>query len=140
MSQQQQSQRAIEEILLANGHYPPEAFAFVQRGLAFTVERLGRQDKPEGQRHVTGEELCDGLRDLAVRDWGHMARLVLSNLNIRKTEDFGRMVFYLIDNKLMQKQPEDTIEDFADVYDFVEAFDQGYHIDLSQTKEKAAAE
>lgn len=137
---QQHSQRAIEEILLANGHYPPEAFAFVQRGLAFTVQRLGRQDKPEGQRHVTGQELCEGLRDLAIREWGCLARLVLNSMNVRKTEDFGRMVFYLIDNKLMQKQPEDSIEDFAGVYDFADAFDRGYQIDLSETKEKAAAE
>jgi uncharacterized repeat protein (TIGR04138 family) len=124
-----QPQRPIEEILLANGYYPPEAFAFVQRGLQFTVERLGRRDKPEGERHVTGQELCWGLRDLAMKEWGHMARAVLSHLNIRRTDDFGKIVFYLIDNSLMQKRPEDNLEDFHAVFDFVEAMDRTYRIE-----------
>lgn len=133
-----QPQRSVEDVLLANGHYPPEAFAFVQRGLAFTVEKLGRQDRPEGERHVTGQELCVGLRELAVKEWGRLARPVLTHLNIRRTDDFGKMVFYLIDNSLMQKRPEDAVEDFFGVYDFAEAFDGPYRIDLSQVKEKAA--
>ena len=135
-----QQQRSIEEILLANGYYPPEAFAFVQRGLAHTVEKLGREARPEGERHVTGQELCNGLRDLALNEWGRLARLVLTRLNIRRTDDFGKIVFYLIENSLMQKRPEDTIDDFSGVFDFVEALDRGFHIDLSELKDKPAAE
>ena len=133
-----QQQKSIEEILTANGHYPPEAFGFVQRGLAHTVEHLGRQQRPEGERHVTGQELCHGLRELAFKEWGRMARMVLAHMNIRRTDDFGKIVFYLIDNSLMQKQPEDTVEDFFGVFDFTESFDDQYHIDLSALKEKAA--
>ncbi|MDD4891520.1 MAG: hypothetical protein PHU85_16500 [Phycisphaerae bacterium] len=133
-----QQQRSIEDILLANGYYPPEAFAFVQRGLAHTVEKLGRQDRPEGERHVTGQELCHGLRELALREWGQMARTVLKHLHIGRTDDFGKIVFYLIDHSLMQKRPEDTVEDFCGVYDFAAAFDADYQIDLSNLKEKAA--
>ncbi len=129
-----QQQRSIEEILLANGYYPPEAFAFVQRGLASTVERLGRSDRPEGERHVTGQELCWGLRDLAVAEFGLLARTVLNHLNIRRTDDFGRIVFYLIEHALMQKRPEDRQEDFHAVYDFREAMDHHCRIDLGDVK------
>jgi len=133
-----QPQKNVEELLLANGHYPLEAFAFVQRGLAHTVEKLGRQDRPEGERHVTGQELCVGLRDVAMKEWGRLARPVLGHMNIRRTDDFGRIVFYLIEHHMMQKRPEDTVEDFFGVFDFVEAFDRGYRIDLSEIKEKPA--
>jgi len=133
-----QQQKSIEEILLANGHYPPEAFAFVQRGLGYTVDKLGRLDRPEGERHVTGQELCHGLRELALKEWGRMARIVLAHMNIRRSDDFGKIVFYLIANSLMQKQPEDTVEDFFSVFDFVDAFDRNYRIDLSELKEKVA--
>ena len=133
-----QPQKNVEEVLLANGQYPLEAFAFVQRGLAHTVEKLGRQARPEGERHVTGQELCHGLRDVALKEWGRLARPVLSHMNIRRTDDFGRIVFFLIENHMMQKRPEDTVEDFFGVFDFVEAFDRGYRIDLSEIKEKPA--
>lgn len=77
-------------------------------------------------RHVGGRDLCWGLRDFALRRWGMMARLVLETWNIRKTEDFGRIVFGFIEADLMQKQPEDSLDDFQDVYCFDEAFDQAY--------------
>ncbi len=127
-----EQQKSVEEILLANGHYPPAAFEFVQRGLAWTVQQLERADKPEGERHVSGQELCEGIRDLALAEFGHMARVVLANWNIHKTDDFGKIVFYLIDHMMMQKRPEDRIEDFRNAYDFIKAFDRGYKIDLSQ--------
>lgn len=126
-----EQQRSVEEILLANGHYPPEAFELVQRGLAWTVEKLARADKPEGERHVTGQELCWGLRDMALHEFGHMARTVLGAMNIHKTDDFGKIVFYLIDHAMMQKRPEDRLEDFRNVYDFTQAMDRHYNIDLS---------
>ncbi|MCG3178993.1 MAG: hypothetical protein BIFFINMI_01323 [Phycisphaerae bacterium] len=124
-------QKSIEDILLANGHYPPEAFAFVQRGLAWTVEQLGRSEKPEGERHVSGQELSRGLCNFALHEWGLLARTVLESWNVRRTDDFGKIVFYLIENSLMQKQPEDSIEDFHAVYEFLPAMDRTYRIDLS---------
>ncbi len=131
-----QQQRSIEEILLANGYYPPEAFAFVQRGLAATVQALGRHERPEGERHVTGQELCLGLRELALKEWGHLARTVLAHLNIRRTDDFGKIVFYLIENALMQKRPEDSPNHFHNVFDFAEGLDLGYRIELGDEKKK----
>lgn len=74
-------------------------------------------------RHISGRELCWGLRDYALRRWGMLARVVLESWSITGSIDFGRIVFGFIDLDLMQRQPEDTIEEFREVYTFDEAFD-----------------
>ncbi len=77
-------------------------------------------------RHISGRELCWGLRDYAQRRWGLLASTVLDSWNIRKTEDFGRIVFGFIAADLMQKQPDDSLDDFRDVFSFAEAFDASF--------------
>lgn len=109
------------------GPHPPNAFIFVQEGLGHTIETLARTDPsfpPEG-RHVTGQELCMGLRDLALQRFGPLARTVLASWGIHSTEDFGRLVFALVDAGLLRKTDEDSLDDFRGVYDFDEAFGQG---------------
>jgi len=79
-------------------------------------------------RHVTGGEMCWGLREFALHRWGKLARRVLDSWNVRCTLDFGRIVFSMIEHEFMQKQPSDSIDDFNDVFDFEEAFDRSYDI------------
>ena len=111
------------------GLYPPEAFAFIQKGLNHTVQQChGKQKDPRASRHVTGQNLCDGLREVALAEWGRMARTVLRRWNITSTLDFGRIVFAMVDAGLMQKTEDDTIEDFRNVYDFRSAFEVEYQI------------
>jgi len=90
--------------------------------------------------HVSGAELCEGFRALARERWGFMASAVLRNWGIRGTVDIGSMVFALVNNGLLQKQPHDSIEDFRDVFDFEQAFDRSYRIDLSQLGKMPAGE
>jgi uncharacterized repeat protein (TIGR04138 family) len=73
-------------------------------------------------RHVTGQQLCLGLRDFAIRRYGMMAPAVLRAWNLRSTDDFGRIVFAMIEHGLMSKTADDSLEDFRSVYDFDEAF------------------
>lgn len=108
--------RIIEEVAKKNSRYPEEAYFFVLRGLNFTVSRLA---KP---RHVTGQELCEGMRLYAIEQFGPMAKDVLEHWGIAKTEDFGNIVYNLIKVKLLGKTEADSIEDFKDVYDFKSAF------------------
>jgi uncharacterized repeat protein (TIGR04138 family) len=75
-------------------------------------------------RHVTGQQLCLGLRDYAIKRYGMMAPAVLRAWNLRRTDDFGRIVFAMIEHGLMSKTAEDTLDDFRAVYDFEEAFAQ----------------
>ena len=105
--------------------YPLEAYLFLQRGLDFTAHRIHGELKPNAHpssRHVNGRQLCQGLRDYAVQQYGLLARAVLRRWHIYSSEDFGRIVFALVDAGLMQKTEGDSIRDFIDVYDFAEAF------------------
>jgi len=121
-------QASVPKLAVDLGPYPQEAFEFVQRGLSYTVQKVHQaQTDPEASRHVSGQQLCEGLREFAYRQWGMLARVVLERWGINATVDFGRIVFALIEAGQMQKTPDDCIEDFRDVYDF-KAFDTGYRI------------
>ncbi len=111
------------------GPFPPAAFQFVLDGLAHTVRIVhGEQvavspdGEPEPSHHVSGRQLCMGLRDFAIRQYGRLAGTVLRRWNIQETDDFGRIVFAMIEAKKLYKRPEDTPEEFRSVFDFEEAF------------------
>lgn len=117
-------QQVIERL----GVYPPVAFEFIERGLSHTVQAIRSPTAVDEERHVTGQELCWGLRDYAISQWGMLARTVLERWNITSTMDFGRIVYALIEGGLMQKRDEDSIEHFRNVYDFAQAFEADYKI------------
>lgn len=121
--------KTLQQIVEETGVYPLEAFVFVQQGLGFTVKKLhGDNPDPDLNRHVSGTQLCEGLRDLALSQWGLLARTVLKRWNVTTTMDFGRIVFALVDNGVLRKTDEDTVDDFSNVYDFNTAFEAGYRI------------
>ncbi len=132
--------KSIEQIIKDDGRYPMSAVDFVREGLGFTVDAVHKQesdyeceDLPPEQRpahHVSGAQLCHGLRELAHKQWGLMARRVLNYWNVNSTRDFGEIVFLMVNNGWMQKQPHDSVEDFDDVYDFQIALDRDYEITL----------
>lgn len=105
------------------GPYPLEAFDFVRSGLSYTIERF-RSEQPEEpeDHHISGQELCLGLRDYAIDQYGLLALTVFEHWSIRRTEDFGRIVYAMVDFGLMSKTDDDSPEDFRAVYDFTEAF------------------
>jgi uncharacterized repeat protein (TIGR04138 family) len=114
------------------GDYPSEAYDFVQRGLSYTVEKFhAEQTDKKASRHVSGQQLSEGLRDYALLQWGLLARTVLKAWGIHSTFDFGKIVFSLIEAQQMQKTEDDTVDDFRDVYDFDTAFEAGYRIQLT---------
>ncbi len=105
--------------------FPPSAYVFVQEGLRHTVQDL-LEDEDSGltpeNRHISGAQLCLGLRDYALRQYGHLAKTVLESHGIRRTQDFGKIVFTLVEVGLMRKTDDDSLEDFEGVFDFDEAF------------------
>ena len=121
--------RSAHEILAKAGPYPLAAYQFVQEGLRFTVRRVAEErshggglEGLAGSEHVSGQQLCLGLRDYAIEQYGMLARPVLEHWHVRRTDDFGRMVFAMIEAGAMSKTPQDCPDDFAGVYDFDEAF------------------
>jgi uncharacterized repeat protein (TIGR04138 family) len=105
------TQRLIDTIR-SDGRYPIEAYEFLHDGLEHTTRLLYGRVAPDEPQHVSGQELCEGLRDLARERWGALAALVLRHWNIHSTRDFGEMVYFLIDLNLMGRQESDRIEDF----------------------------
>jgi uncharacterized repeat protein (TIGR04138 family) len=110
--------------------YPVDAFLFVQRGLDFTVRRehgelpddYDPDDPDQPSRHVSGRMLCEGLRDFALAQYGLLAGTVLRRWRITGCEDFGRIVFAMVESGMMHKTEEDSLEDFRGVFSFREAF------------------
>lgn len=122
-------QKSLHQLARDLGTYPAEAYEFVQRGLSHTVQLVhGTAVDPDASRHVSGPQLCEGLREYALGQWGLLARTVLRQWNVTSTADFGRIVFALIEAGQMQKTDDDSLEDFRNVFDFRKAFESGYRI------------
>jgi len=102
----------VDQIYAADPRYKPDSYEFVIQALNFTQNRLKRNG------HVASEELLGGIKDFAINLYGPMAKAVLNHWGIRKTQDFGNIVFNMIEKKLLSKTDQDAIEEFADIYDF----------------------
>jgi uncharacterized repeat protein (TIGR04138 family) len=130
----------IVEIVRRDPRYAYEAYQFVQEALEFTQRKLGRERKPaqgeevEPENHVRGWELVDGIRELALREFGLMARTVFRMWGIDKTDDFGEIVFNLVESNLMSKTDQDNRKDFHNVYDLDEALVRNYRIQLDEAE------
>jgi uncharacterized repeat protein (TIGR04138 family) len=100
-----------------------KAYDFVRLGLDYTVkERKKEAPRPERGRHVSGPELLEGLRVYALDQYGPLAKTVLNAWGVKRCGDFGEIVFNLIEYNVFSKTESDRREDFADVFDFDEAF------------------
>jgi uncharacterized repeat protein (TIGR04138 family) len=100
--------------------YHETAYLFILAALHYTIERLGEA------RHITGREMAEGCRDLALERYGPMARSVLDYWGIRGTRDFGEIVFALVELGILVKQDGDSVGDFEGVFCFDDAFERNY--------------
>jgi uncharacterized repeat protein (TIGR04138 family) len=107
---------ALLDLAQKHGRYRANAYKFVLDSVQFTVGRMSEK------RHVTGRELLAGIRDLAIQAFGPMAKTVFEQWGVSRTEDFGHIVFQLVDAGLLGKTDRDKLSDFARGYDFNEAF------------------
>src|SRR5436305_5261482 len=126
----------LDEVVRRDPRYAYEAYEFVFDALAHTQKQLGRAPLPEAlaeqDHHVSGPELLEGIRDLALREFGRMARTVFRLWGIERTDDFGEIVFNLIEAGMMSRTNEDSREDFRGVYDLDRALLQGFRIQLDE--------
>ena len=111
----------FESLLRDNRRYQPEAYNFVYEALDWTLNHI--VDGPnEPGTHVGGKELLEGIRRFALEKFGPMACMVFGEWGVNRTDDWGKIVFTLIDYDLMGKQDSDQLEDFSGVYDFEREF------------------
>ena len=134
----------LAELLRRDKRYQFDAYVFVFDALRYGQEKLGlgsgdgpltddefdseldeaEADDDEEEHHVTGAELCRAIQHYAIHQYGMLARSVLDHWGVHTTGDFGEIVFNLIDIGQMRKTESDRREDFNDVYDFVDAFNE----------------
>ncbi len=120
MSQLEFADELLARIGPKAGRFHPRAFFFVLAALEHRQQHL-----PE-RRHVSGGELAHACRELALEQYGLLARTVLAHWGIATTADIGEIVYALIDVGLLVRQPEDRLQDFEGVYQFENAFEEEY--------------
>lgn len=117
--------------------YHPMAYKFVFSALRFTQEQLGRDRSTEATGHISGPELLDGIRRLGLQHFGMMSIVVFKTWGIHSTDDFGKIVFQLIEAGEMRKTDDDQLDDFLGVYEFSKVFQDDYTLDTSEAFSKS---
>jgi uncharacterized repeat protein (TIGR04138 family) len=116
--------RIVALITKEDARYDRKAYDFVRHGLDHTVKEIRKKDGPKTgkSRHVSGPELLDGLRVYALEQYGPLTKTVLNSWGVRRCQDFGEIVFNLIEYNAFSKTDSDRREDFAGLYDFDDVF------------------
>ncbi len=123
---------AIRQLILPRDpRYELAAYLFVHEALEYTVRALGRNAPglTPAQRHVSGQELLNGMREYAAQMFGPLAPAVFRSWRVRRTEDFGEIVFNLVEHGLLGKTEKDAREDFAGGFDFDTAFEGPFKVE-----------
>jgi uncharacterized repeat protein (TIGR04138 family) len=126
----------LMDVATKDARYAYEAYDFILKALDYTEAMLGRRlgKEPSQGQHVKSQELLDGIRALALREFGLMARTVFHMWGVEATEDFGQIVFNLVDAGLIHKTDDETVDDFKGVFDFEEALERGFTIQLDEAR------
>lgn len=114
-------EEALELIQTKDSRYAREAYLFVREALDYTQKQISKNNRDQ-MRHVSGQELLEGIREFAVTQFGPMSMLVLAEWGVHRCADFGELVFNMVEIGLLAKTDRDSREDFTPGYDFFEAF------------------
>jgi uncharacterized repeat protein (TIGR04138 family) len=117
---------SVDKILSKDGRYDRASYYFVREGLDYTLKMLKKNGDRQTPRHVSGQELLEGLRRYALDQFGPMAKTVLAYWGIRRCGDFGEIVFNMVEKGILGKTDQDSRDDFKGGYDFDEVFVKPY--------------
>ena len=114
----------LSAILKSDRRYREEAYLFVMASLSRSIQNL---EKP---RHITGSELLRAIQQEAEEQFGPMAATVFEHWGIKNSLDFGLIVFNMVQEGILSKTEEDSLEDFKDGVFFQNLFDSvsGYRL------------
>jgi len=123
--------KKLQRVVDKDCRFSMQSYQFIFEALDYTASHLGKKynSSIEEERHVTGQELSEGIKQFAMEKFGYMTRIVLEQWGITKSGDFGEIVFNLVDSGLMGKTETDTLEDFKDLYDFYSEFDEKFKLE-----------
>jgi uncharacterized repeat protein (TIGR04138 family) len=110
----------LDLIVQQDPRYDREAYLFLRDALDYTVKQ--RKKAKEGGEHVSGQQLLEGIRQYALKEFGPMVPTVLAYWGVRRCEDFGEMVYNFIREGVFGKTETDSIDHFSGGYDFHDAF------------------
>jgi uncharacterized repeat protein (TIGR04138 family) len=113
---------ALEAILKRDQRYERDAYLFVKDALDHTQKLKGKPAKTEQPRHVTGQELLEGIRAYGLSQYGPMLATLLETWGVRSSTDFGEIVFNMVEHALLSKTDNDSRADFQNGYAFHTAF------------------
>jgi uncharacterized repeat protein (TIGR04138 family) len=116
---------ALEKILARDPRFQRDAYHFVRESLDYT-QKLISKDNRGTVRHITGQELLDGIRQFALQQFGPMVVTVLEEWGVKNCRDFGDIVFNMVEHSLLAKTEKDTRDDFNNGYDFTDTFRKPY--------------
>ncbi|MBQ9445316.1 MAG: hypothetical protein IJU61_01900 [Victivallales bacterium] len=121
----------IRKICEEDDSFPPMAYCFVRDSVHKALENIAKAKRElifndEEPPDIKGADLCRFFRDTLINRFGPCAIDVLDTWNIKKTSDFGKIVYKLISVEILGKSENDSVEDFDDVYDFTEEFVMPY--------------
>ena len=124
MQQQQSFDDVLNSMVEQHPRYHRDAYFFLREALDFTQKTIGKSNRNKGRdgTHITGQELLKGIREYALALYGPMTITVFNEWGIKSCEDFGQMVFLMIEHNLLRKTEQDRPEDFNNAYSFDEAF------------------
>ncbi|PTY04469.1 hypothetical protein DB346_03270 [Verrucomicrobia bacterium LW23] len=115
----------VEKIVQVDSRYDYRSYEFVHEVLQHTLKSLKRG--PHGaHRHVSPQELLIGLRDYTLKEFGPMSKFVLNDWGVKSCEDFGHVVFNLVNERVFGKTDSDSPEDFKNAFTFDDAFVKPY--------------
>ena len=134
----------ILQLFEEDTRYKPDAYEFVRVALSYAQNVLemgtptptdpektqSEPEQPQIEPHLTGQQLCEAIRQYALEQYGYMAKIVLNSWGLYATSDFGEIVYNLIRISEMKKSKTDRRQDFDNVYDFNEAFQQCFQITM----------
>ena len=124
------SEELVQKIIDDDPRYHPNAYFFLLKALNVTIWEK-KQDVDEKLdeteiRHVSGQQLLEGIRILALKEFGYLARAVFNCWGIVETYCWGEIVYNMISKKLLTKSDKDNRLDFKDVFDFEDALDKAF--------------
>lgn len=120
MSDSEQIDERIQRIVQRDARFKPNAYRFVLEAVAYTTRHV-LEDEGK-RRQLSGREVLEGIRDLALEQYGPLALDVLHEWGLHTTMDFGAIVFNLVREGLLGASEDDSEDDFRDAYDFEDAF------------------
>jgi uncharacterized repeat protein (TIGR04138 family) len=118
-------EQAVQDAVQVDTRYAADAYQFLRDALDHTIKTL-QKGSSAAVSHVTGPELCQGLRDYALQQFGPMVPTIFEAWGLRNTRDIGEMVFNLIRTGAFSRSDSDRVEDFENIYSFFEAFEKPY--------------